>query len=146
MLLFPWQKDKKGLQDQYVRKIILYSTIVIFVIPLVIGSLQAFHDNALEGSPEGFAKAYQTLITSSMPIRNLMQLVMQESLSIANNGTLIDLGDYNYLENSPGFMIKDYLEGDLDLEDFAKKNHQVIRTIEFFDEQIKIPSKRNFLN
>jgi hypothetical protein len=70
----------------------------------------------------------------------------QESLSIANNSTLIDLGDYNYLENSPKFMIKDYLEGDLDIKDFAEKNRKTIRVIEFFDAQIKYPSKRNFLN
>ena len=43
-------------------------------------------------------------------------------------------------------MIKDYLEGDLDIKDFAEKNCKVIRVIEFFDNQIKHPSKRNFLN
>src|SRR5436305_47004 len=32
-------------KNQYVRKILLYSTIVIFVIPFIIGRLQAFHDN-----------------------------------------------------------------------------------------------------
>jgi len=202
--LFPWQKNAKDPQiecyfswkDQYVRKIILYSTIIIFVVPIIIGRLQAFHNNALAGSPEGFAKAYNTLITSNLAVRNVMELVMQgsynlfhwfvllwfvkniisdrqgefanfwteingiekrvdnlkhyyyyqESLSIANNSTLIDLGDYNYLENSPKFMIKDYLEGDLDIKDFAEKNRKTIRVIEFFDAQIKYPSKRNFLN
>ena len=201
--LFPWQKNAKNPQlecyfswkDQYVRKIILYSTIIIFVVPIIIGRLQAFHNNALAGSPEGFAKAYNTLVTSNLAVKNVMELVMQgnynlfhwfvllwfvkniisdrqgeyanfwaeingiekrvanfkhyyyyqESLSIANN-TLIDLGDYNYLENSPSFMIKDYLEGDLDIKDFAEKNCKVIKVVEFFDDQIKHPSKRNFLD
>jgi len=201
--VFTWQKSLKNPQiedffswkDQYVCKILFYSTIIIFIVPLFISSLQTFHNNALEGSPEGFAKAYQTLITSNITLKNIMELVMQgnynlfhwfvllwfvkniisdrqeeftnfwteinamekkiasfkhhyyyqESWAIANNAQ-INLGDYNYLENNPNFMIRGYLGGDLDIEDFAKKNRKVIKYIEFCESRIKKPSKRNFLN
>src|SRR6185369_12617148 len=69
----------------------------------------------------------------------------QESWAIVNNNP-IDLGDYNYLENNPNFMIRSYLEGDLDINDFAKNNRKVIKYIEFCDKKVKEPSKRNFLN
>jgi hypothetical protein len=43
-------------------------------------------------------------------------------------------------------MIKGYLEGDLSIEDFAKNNRKVIKYIEFCNDKIKEPSKKNFLN
>ena len=43
-------------------------------------------------------------------------------------------------------MVGGYLEGDLDIEDFAKNNQKVIKYIEFCDSKVKEASKRNFLN
>jgi len=62
------------------------------------------------------------------------------------NNISVNLGDYNYLENNPNFIIKDYLEGDLDIKDFAEKNHNIIKYIEFCESKIKDSSKNNFLN
>jgi hypothetical protein len=56
------------------------------------------------------------------------------------------LGDYSYLENSPNFLSKDYLESDLDISDFAQKNHKTVKYIEFCEDKIKEPPERNFLN
>ena len=69
----------------------------------------------------------------------------QESWALANN-KFIDLGDYNYLEKNPNFLSKGYLEGDLDINDFAYKSRKVVKYIEFCKDKIKEPSKRNFLN
>jgi hypothetical protein len=59
---------------------------------------------------------------------------------------LINLGDYSYLKNSPVFLSKSYLESDLDIDNFAKENKKVVKYIEFCDDKIKDPSKRNFLD
>ena len=56
------------------------------------------------------------------------------------------MGDYNYLENSPNLLSKIYLEGDLNIENFAKKNKKVVKYIEFCEEWVKKSPKRNFLN
>jgi len=201
--LFPQQRKLRNLQtesffswkNQYIRKITIYSTIVIFIVPLVIGRFRTFHQNALTVSPEGFAKVYQEMINRSDFMKSLVELIIQanynlfhwfillwfvrgiiknrleefanfwanvnsiekkitnfkhyyyyqESWALANNN-LINLGDYNYLESNPNFLKKEYLEGDLDIEDFAKRIHEVIRYIEFCDNKIKAPPKRNFLN
>ena len=201
--LFPRQKGSRNPQtesffswkNQYVRKILLYSTIIVFVVPFIIGRLQAFHNNALEGSPEGFAKAYQKLINSSAAAKSFMELITeanynlfhwfillwfvkgiasgrwkefadlwtqvnsthkkandfrhyyyyQEGWALTNNKT-INLGDYEYLKNNPKFLGKEYLEGNLDINDFAKQNKKVVKYIEFCDDKIKEPPKRNFLN
>jgi hypothetical protein len=58
---------------------VFYSAIIIFFIPLIIGRLQFFHNNAMNGSPEGFAKAYQSLINASPAARALMELVFNTS-------------------------------------------------------------------
>jgi len=41
---------------------------------------------------------------------------------------------------------KEYLEGNLDINDFAKQNKKVVKYIEFCEERVKEPPKRNFLN
>jgi len=201
--LFPRKKEAKNPQtesffswkNQYVRKILIYSTIIIFVVPLIIDRLQAFHNNALEGSPEGFAKAYQTLVNSSSAVKGIMELITQtnyslfhwfillwfvkniiggrwkefadfwtqvngirkkandfrhyyyyqEGWALTNNKT-INLGDYEYLKNNPKFLGKEYLEGNLDIDDFSKQNKKVVKYIEFCEERVKEPPKRNFLN
>ena len=56
------------------------------------------------------------------------------------------MGDYEYLKNNPKFLGKEYLEGNLDINDFAKQNKKVVKYIEFCDDKIKEPPKRNFLN
>lgn len=182
-------------KNQYVRRIVFYSAIVIFVVPLVIGRFQRFNDNALKGSPEGFGKVYQELINSSDTVKKIMELITKANYSLfhwfiliwffkgliderqkkftyfwtkvngikkrlsnfkfhyyyqqswANaNNSLIYLGDYNYLKNNPNFLIKDYLESDLDIENFAKKNREVINYIELCEDKINNPSEKNFLN
>lgn len=62
------------------------------------------------------------------------------------NNTLVNLGDYSYLENSPKFLSKSYLESDLDVNNFAKQNKKVVKYIEFCENKLKEPPKRNFLN
>lgn len=62
------------------------------------------------------------------------------------NNSLINLGDYSYLKNSPAFLSKNYLENDLDIENFAKENKKVVKYIEFCAEKIKETTKKNFLN
>ena len=59
---------------------------------------------------------------------------------------MINLGDYNYLENNPKFLSKSYLENDLDIDNFAKENQKVVKYIEFCEKKIKKPSEKNFLN
>jgi len=88
--LFSRQKGLKSPQtesffswkNQYVRKIILYSAIIIFIVPLIIGRFQAFHNNALKGSPEGFDKVYQEMINSSSAIKSLMELITNANYSL----------------------------------------------------------------
>ena len=201
--LFPRQKGLKSPQtesffswkNQYVRKIILYSSIVIFIAPVIIGRFQTFHNNALKGSPEGFDKVYQEMINSSSAVKSLMELIVnancslfhwfillwftksiinerqkeftdfwtqvngiekrvsnfkcyyhyQESWALSNNKP-INLGDYNYLENSPNFLRKDYLAGDLGVNNFAQKNQKVVKYIGFCENKIKKSSEKNFLN
>jgi len=50
-------------------------------VPLIIGRFQKFHKNALEGSPEGFAKVYQGMINSSDAIKSLMELINKANYS-----------------------------------------------------------------
>jgi len=69
----------------------------------------------------------------------------QESWAQANQ-TLIKLSDYNFLENSPNFLSQEYLEGNLDINQFAQRNRQVVQHIEFCEQKVKQLSKRNFLN
>ncbi|CFW93029.1 membrane protein of unknown function [endosymbiont DhMRE of Dentiscutata heterogama] len=69
-------------QNRYVRKILIYSTIIIFVVPFIIGRIQTFHTNALTGSPEGFSKLYQDLINSSSTAKIIMGLITQTNFSI----------------------------------------------------------------
>jgi len=200
---FPQSKNPRNPQTEnffswkncYVRKIILYSVIVIFIVPHIIGRFQAFHNNALNGSPEGFGKVYQQMLNSSAAAKGFMELInnanyslfhwfilfwfakgliserqeefsnfwtkvndiekqvsnfkhyyyYQASWAAANNNS-INLGDYSYLENSPNFLSKDYLERNLDLSDFAQKNKKTVECIEFCEVKIKEPAKRNFLN
>jgi len=87
-------RQKKGLKspqtesffswkNQYVRKIVLYSSVVIFIAPLIIGRFQAFHKKAVEGSPEGlFAKVYQDFINSSLAVRRFMGLIAEANYSL----------------------------------------------------------------
>ena len=200
-------RQKKGLKspqtesffswkNQYVRKIVLYSSVVIFIAPLIIGRFQAFHKKAVEGSPEGlFAKVYQDFINSSLAVRRFMGLIAeanyslfhwfilllfvrgiinkrpkeftdfwtqvngiekrvsnfkcfyhyQESWALSNNKS-INLGDYKYLENSPNFLRKDYLAGDLDTNNYAQRNREVVKYIGFCEQKIKETPERNFLN
>jgi hypothetical protein len=182
-------------KNQHIRRMVFYSAIIIFVIPLIIDKIQIFHDSAMNGSPEGFAKAYQALINASPAVRALMELVFitsfgpfywfillwyirgtinerwsefdnfwnkvngvkkqvanfkfhyhyQQNWSNANN-SLIYLGDYNYLKNNPNFLTKDYLETDLNNENFAKRNQEIVIYIEFCESKIIDSSERNFLN
>ena len=182
-------------KNQYIRKILIYSTIVIFIIPFIIGYYQVFHKEAMEGSPEGFAKVYQELINSSDVIKKIVDLIIkanyslfhwfvliwsfraiisdrmkefgdfwtkidiiqkklnsfkhyyyyQESLAISSN-SLINLGDYSYLKNIPNFLVKDYLESNFSVRDFAIKTSQVVKYIEFCEDKIKDPTKKNYLN
>jgi hypothetical protein len=69
----------------------------------------------------------------------------QESWALANN-KFINLGDYNYLENNPNFLRRNYLAGDLDVNNFAQRSQKVIKYIEFCEDKIKKPSEKNFLN
>jgi len=89
--LFPRQKKRLSPQtesffswkNQYVRKITLYSFVVIFVAPLIIGRFQTLHQKVVEGSPEGlFAKAYQDFINSSLTVRRFMGLIAQGNYSL----------------------------------------------------------------
>ena len=182
-------------KNQYVRKIVLYSTIIIFVVPLIIGRFQKFHNDALEGSPEGFSKVYQEMINSSSAIKSLVELITkanyslfhwfillwfvkgiiderpkefadfwtqingiekqvnnfkcyyhyQESWALDNNKS-INLGDYNYLESSPNFLKKYYLDNDFNVNNFAQRNQKIVNYIEFCEDKIKKPPERNFLN
>ncbi|WNE41153.1 MAG: hypothetical protein mread185_000610 [Mycoplasmataceae bacterium] len=182
-------------KNQYIRRMALYSVIIIFVIPLIIDRVQIFHNGAMNGSPQGFSKAYQALINSSSAARALMELVFntsfgpfywfillwyvretindrwgeftkfwikvkgvkkrvdnfkfhyyyQKNWSNANN-SLIYLGDYNYLKNNPSFLTRDYLETDLNNENFAKRNHEIVIFIEFCESNISDSSEKNFLN
>jgi hypothetical protein len=69
----------------------------------------------------------------------------QESWALANK-TLINLGDYSYLENGPNFLRKGYLENDLDIDNFARQNQKIVKYIEFCEDKIKEPAKKNFLH
>lgn len=69
----------------------------------------------------------------------------QKNWATANNCT-INLGDYDYLKNSPQFLGKEYLESDLDINDFARQNQKVIHYIEFYESKIKETNKKNFLH
>ncbi|MDR1670635.1 MAG: hypothetical protein LBR43_02860 [Spiroplasmataceae bacterium] len=187
-IFFSWK-------NEYIRRMVFYSAIIIFFIPLIIGRLQFFHNNAMNGSPEGFAKAYQSLINASPAARALMELVFntsygpfywfillwyirgtinerwgefsdfwskvngikkrtanfkfhyyyQQNWANANNSRIY-LGDYNYLENNPNFLTKDYLETDLNNENFAKRNSEIVIYIEFCENKINDSSEINFLN
>ncbi|CAG8669152.1 11143_t:CDS:2 [Cetraspora pellucida] len=55
-------------------------------------------------------------------------------------------GDYSYLEDSPNFLKNEYLERDLEIDDFARQNQKVVKYIEFCEKKIKEPAERNFLN
>jgi len=52
------------------------------VVPFIIGNIQKFHNNALTGSPEGFARAYQAMINSSATVKSFMELITQTNFSI----------------------------------------------------------------
>lgn len=69
----------------------------------------------------------------------------QESWALANK-SLINLGDYSYLENAPNFLSKTYLESNLKVNEFASQNLQVVKYIEFCENKLKKPDKKNFLN
>jgi len=69
----------------------------------------------------------------------------QESWALANK-SLINLGDYSYLENAPNFLSKIYLEKNLKVDEFASQNLQVVKYIEFCENKVKKPDKKNFLN
>ena len=182
-------------KNEYVRKIILYSVIVIFVVPLIISYYQRFHQEAMGSAPEGFAEAYQELINTSPAAKGIANVILKTNYSLfhwfilvwfarglinrqwkeygnfwtkinsiekkvtdfrhyyyyqaswaLNNNISINLGDYNYLENSPNFLSKSYLEKHLDINDFAKQNQKTVKYIEFCAEKIKEPAKKNFLN
>ncbi|MCE8162676.1 MAG: hypothetical protein I3273_02115 [Candidatus Moeniiplasma glomeromycotorum] len=179
----------------YIQKILLYSAIVIFVVPLVIGYFQHFHNAAMNKATEGFAKAYQEMINSSNVVKSLVELVNKANYSLFHwviliwfakgliserisefstfwakvNGiekrvanfkhhyyyqeswsqtkrTPIKLGDYSYLENIPSFLNQEYLEKSFDINEFAQRNRQVVQHIEFCEQKVKQPSKKNFLN
>lgn len=181
-------------KNSYVRKILLYSAIVILVIPWVIGYFQNFHQ-AAKGATEGFARTYQEMINSSNAIKSFVELITKANYSLFHwvilawfakgliserfgefssfwtkvngiekktsnfkhyyyyqeswaqaNRTSINLSDYKFLENSPNFLSQEYLEGDLEVNQFAQRNRQVVHYIEFCGQRIKQPSKRNFLN
>jgi len=183
-------------KNSYIRKILLYSAIVILVVPLVIGYFQRFDRAARVGATEGFAKTYQEMINSSNAIKSIVELITKANYSlfhwviliwfakgliserigkfsgfwtkvngiekrVANfkhyyyyqqswaqtNQTSIKLGDYNFLENSPNFLGQEYcLKGDLDIDQFAQRNRQIIQHIEFCEQKVKQSNKRNFFN
>ncbi|MCE8164006.1 MAG: hypothetical protein I3273_05165 [Candidatus Moeniiplasma glomeromycotorum] len=182
-------------KNLYVRKILLYSAIVIFVVPLVIGYFQRFDQAARAGATEGFAKTYQEMINSSSAIKSVVELITKANYSLFHwailiwfakgliserigdfsgfwakvngiekrtadfkhyyyyqeswaqaNRTSVKLGDYNFLENSPSFLSQEYSKGDLDVNQYAQQNCQIVQHIEFCEQKVKQPSKRNFLN
>ncbi|KLL02280.1 MAG: hypothetical protein MRERC_3c143 [Mycoplasmataceae bacterium RC_NB112A] len=181
-------------KNSYILKMLLYSMVVIFVVPLVIGYFQRFHKTAMEGTGEGFSKVYQEMINSSDFTKSFAELIIKANYSLFHwviliwfakgligerrndfssfwtkvngiekrttdfkryyyyqeswaqtNQTPIKLGDYNYLENSPSFVSQEYLGEDLGINQFAQRNRQVVKYIEFCGQKVKEPSKRNFL-
>jgi len=50
------------------------------------------------------------------------------------------------LENGPNFLKKGYLENDLDIDNFARQNQKIVKYIEFCEDKIKEPTKKNFLH
>lgn len=184
-------------KHEYVRKIIIYSAIVVLVVPFFLGRLDSFYKSATSDSPTGLAKAFSNMLSASPALKAIVNeltgdnfsmdflfwfiliwfargLIIgrikefgdfwtqvsgikkkvsnfkhyyyyQESWALANNN-LINLGDYSYLKNSPTFLSKSYLESDLDIDNFAKQNKKIVKYIEFCDDKIKDPSKRNFLD
>ena len=55
---------------------------VIFIVPLIIGRFQTFHNNAIQGSPEGFGKVYQEMINSSSALKSFMELITKANYSL----------------------------------------------------------------
>lgn len=43
-------------------------------------------------------------------------------------------------------MSQEYLEGNLDINQFAQRNKQIVQHVEFCEQKIGDSSKRNFLN
>jgi len=56
--------------------------LVIFIVPLVIGYYQKFHETAMGDSPEGFAKVYQELINTSPAIKGITDLILKANYSL----------------------------------------------------------------
>lgn len=184
-------------KHEYVRKIIIYSVIVVLVVPFFLVRLESFQRSATSASPTGLAKAFNNILSASPALKAIVSELTgdnfsldflfwfiliwfargviigrikefsdfwtkvnsiekrvsnfkhyyyyQESWALTNN-SLVNLGDYSYLKNSPAFLNKSYLESDLDIGNFAKQNKKVIKYIEFCEDKIKEAPKKNFLN
>ena len=102
--------------------------------------------NLIGGRWKEFGDFWTKINNVKKPVNNFKHYYYyQESWALANN-TPINLGDYGYLENSPNFLSRSYLEGDLNINDFANKNQKVVKYIELCEERVKEPPKRDFLN
>jgi len=81
--LAEWKKKKSpqteklfSWQNQHIRKIFIYSAIVVLALPFIIGKARGFYEKVTASSPTGFARSFKELLDTSPTIKKIINMLL----------------------------------------------------------------------